>query len=148
MIYFSLSFILGIIYGYFLEYFAHRYIFHNYKSFKFAFKRHFKEHHKNSRRNNMIDEGYLGIVSRANVFEIISLSSALIIHIPIYFISPGFYFALIFSVAQYFYVHKRMHTNSEWGKEHYPWHYKHHMGSQNKNFGVRSDFVDRIMGTN
>ena len=148
MIYFLLSFILGIFYGYFLEYFAHRYIFHNYKNFKFAFKRHFKEHHKASRKNNMVDDGYKGIVSRANIFELLSLSIALILHSPILIISYGFYIALILSVAHYFYVHKKMHTDVDWGMKNYPWHYKHHMGNQNKNFGVRSNLIDKIMKTN
>ena len=47
-----------------------------------------------------------------------------------------------------FKIHKKSHLDPEWAKKNVPWHYDHHMGpDQNKNFGVRTDFFDRLFGT-
>ena len=36
----------------------------------------------------------------------------------------------------------------EWCKEHYPWHYAHHMATtQEMNWGVTTDKFDRLFGT-
>ena len=35
-----------------------------------------------------------------------------------------------------------------WAREKVPWHYDHHMApNQDANWGVRRDWVDRLMGT-
>ena len=52
------------------------------------------------------------------------------------------------SSFHYHRVHKRAHLDPEWAKVHVPWHYDHHMGkNQHANWGVRSDVIDRVMGT-
>ena len=55
---------------------------------------------------------------------------------------------MLFSTMQYYYIHRKAHLNPEWAKENLIWHYEHHMSlNQNKNFGIRSDLIDRILGT-
>jgi len=45
-------------------------------------------------------------------------------------------------------VHRKAHLDTEWGKKNLPWHYDHHMGkNQNANWGVTTDWVDRLAGT-
>ena len=144
---FVISFIAGYIYGHFFEYFAHKHILHNYKDFKVFFKNHFGRHHKVARSNHMFDSAYSALSSRANFFEIKSLSASVIIHLPIALLSVGFFSAVVFSAVEYYIIHRKSHTDIEWCKKNLPWHFSHHIGNQNKNFGIRSNFVDKIMGT-
>ena len=138
--------IFGWIYSHIFEYFAHRYILHNYKIFKPAFKNHFKLHHGVSRKNDMYDEAYKNLIS--SKFELISLSTITILHSPLIFYLPWFYGMLIFSVFTYYILHKKAHTDVAWGKKWLPWHYAHHMGkNQNINWGVRLPLVDKILNT-
>ena len=46
-------------------------------------------------------------------------------------------------------VNKLLQTkNVEWAKENIPWHYDHHMGkNQDANWGVTTDWVDRLLNT-
>ena len=105
-----------------------------------------KIHHKTSRKNDMYDPGYEDIVS--SYFELISLTIVSFIHIPVYFISPVLYGALLANMLHYYYVHRRSHIDTEWGKKNLPWHYAHHTGkNQNINWGIRSPVVDKILGT-
>jgi len=139
-------FLFATTYSLIFEYVAHRYILHNYKNFKTAFKNHFKIHHGNSRRNKMVDEGYKNVIS--SHFEIISLAAIAAAHAPLLILSKFLYFALIFNLAHYYFIHRRSHIDVEWGKNNLPWHYAHHMGkNQNINWGVRSPLIDKIMGT-
>jgi sterol desaturase/sphingolipid hydroxylase (fatty acid hydroxylase superfamily) len=69
-------------------------------------------------------------------------------HVPLLPIAPWFTVTLFASGVQYYRVHKRSHLDTDWAREHIPWHYDHHMGpDQDANWGVRSDWVDRLLGT-
>ncbi len=134
------------VYSHIFEYVAHRYFLHNHKLFKFAFKNHFATHHRISRKNEMYDEAYESLLSSR--FEIISLLITAVLHIPVVFIFPWAYATLVFSVSMYYALHRKSHTDVEWGKRWLPWHYEHHMGKdQHMNWGVRLPIVDYIMGT-
>ncbi len=134
------------VYGHVFEYVAHRYFLHNHKKFKFAFKNHFATHHKISRKNEMYDSHYENLISSR--FEILSLGIAALVHLPIAMIYPWAYGTLIFSAGMYYFLHRKSHTDVEWGKKWVPWHYDHHMGKdQHKNWGVRLPIVDYILGT-
>ena len=138
--------IASIIYTLIFEYIAHKHVLHNYKNFKSAFKNHFKIHHGTSRRNKMHDPGYDKLIS--SHFEIFALLIILVVHFPVYFVSPFLYFCLAVNLAHYYYVHRKSHVDIEWGKQNLPWHYAHHMGkNQNINWGVRSPIIDKILGT-
>tara|TARA_Y100000593_G_scaffold86589_1_gene165596 strand:+ start:194 stop:655 length:462 start_codon:yes stop_codon:yes gene_type:complete len=138
--------LLATFYSLIFEYIAHKYVLHNYKYFKFAFKNHFKNHHGTSRKNEMYDPEYENFIS--SYFEFISLGLIILLHAPILFVSQVFYFSLLVNIAHYYYIHRKAHIDTAWGKNNIPWHYAHHMGkNQNINWGIRSPIIDRIMGT-
>jgi len=136
------------LYGHILEYFLHR-VMHDFKRFPFFFKHHFSGHHKISRKNEMRDQSYDNIFTKASLFEVLSLAAGAIVHLPLLFIWPFAYLTLLASIGQYYWMHRRAHIDVEWGKKRMPWHYQHHMSKdQHKNWGVRSDIIDRLMRTN
>ncbi len=134
------------IYSHFFEYIAHKHFLHNHKKFKFAFKNHFATHHRNSKINEMYDEAYENVFS--SKFEVISLGIISVLHLPIFFFFPYAYMTLVYSLFMYYILHKKSHTDVEWGKKWLPWHYDHHMGkNQHLNWGVRLPLLDYIFGT-
>ena len=94
----------------------------------------------------MYDESYRSVLSSR--FEIYSLLMVSVIHIPVVFFFPIAYATLVFCLLGYYLVHRKSHTDIEWGKKWIPWHYAHHMGiDQHKNWGVRLPIIDIIMKT-
>ena len=141
-----LQIVLAWLYSHVFEYLVHKHFLHNHKKFKFAFKNHFSTHHKTSRKNEMYDEAYENVLS--SKFEITSLVIVSILHLPIALYFPYAYFTLLYSLVMYYVLHRKAHTNVEWGKKWLPWHYDHHMGkNQHVNWGVRSPVMDYIFGT-
>jgi len=141
-----LQIIFAWLYSHIFEYIAHKHFLHDHRRFKFAFKNHFGKHHKISRKNNMYDESYRSVLSSR--FEIYSLLMVSVIHIPVVFFFPIAYATLVFCLLGYYLVHRKSHTDIEWGKKWIPWHYAHHMGiDQHKNWGVRLPIIDIIMKT-
>ena len=144
LFYILLQVIVAWFYGHVLEYFLHK-IMHDYKRFPFLFKHHFSGHHKISRKNKMRDESYDNIFTKTSLFEIIGLSIGIIIHLPIVFFFPFAYITLLIGIVQYYWMHRKSHIDVDWGKNVMPWHYDHHMAlDQNKNWGVRSNMIDRL----
>lgn len=140
------QFLIGWVYGHLFEYFAHKHILHNNKLFKRIFKRHFGVHHRIARKNNMYDENYLRVLNKNNMFEPLSLLFLSVLHLPIAFIYPYFYAALLYSMTVYFIAHRKSHIDVEWGKKWMPWHYNHHMGkNQHRSWGVRLPIVDYFL---
>ena len=118
------------------------------KNKKSWFSFHWHSHHKQCRKNENFDENYNKILSPSVIKEITGLCFLSVIHLPLYYVAPYFYYTLIFCVIRYFYVHQKSHLNVEWGKKYFPWHYEHHMGkNQDANWGVTTDWVDRITET-
>jgi sterol desaturase/sphingolipid hydroxylase (fatty acid hydroxylase superfamily) len=141
-----LQFVLGWFYGHIFEYIAHRYLLHGRKRFKRLFRNHFKSHHNISRKNQMYDSSYKNLLS--SKFEVISLSLALVLHLPVLYFAPYFFAAILWSVTAYYVIHKISHVNTAWGKRWLPWHYEHHMGkNQHINWGVRLPIVDKLFRT-
>jgi len=142
-----LEVIVALFYSYFLEWCLHK-IIHNRKIIPFAFRNHFGIHHRNARRNKMYDKNYENILSKESLFEPVSLLFLAIIHLPLIYISYVVYFTLLFSMSMYYYKHRRCHIDVGWGIKNMPWHYEHHMGKdQNKNWGVRTNMIDKIFKT-
>jgi len=143
--------ILAYLYGHIAEYFIHKFVLHSYglrKSSPLSF--HFEEHHRNARKNDFIDPSYNSVVPGWDAAgkEIFYLILTLLLHIPIYFVSNIFYIVLALSAIEYYYKHRRAHTNADWAMNNIPWHYDHHMGrNQHFNWGVRSDILDRLLKT-
>jgi len=139
---------LGWIYGHFAEYILHKYLLHNNKLFKKIFKRHFGTHHKISRKNDMYDENYRKTLHSDSLFELGGLSFLLLLHLPIVYILPYFWFTLLYSAFIYYTAHRLSHIKTGLGKKLLPWHYNHHMSkNQHENWGVRLPIFDVILGT-
>jgi len=146
-----LQIVLGWFYCHIGEYFIHKNILHSRrKIFKNSFKFHFKNHHKNSRKDDMKEKKY-GNQSLYDLFfdvEIRMLFLIGVIHFPIFLLFPYFYLAIVWSLFSYYFIHRITHTNVEFGKKYFPWHYDHHMGkNQHVNWGVRLPIFDYIMST-
>ena len=140
----------GWLYGHLVEYGAHRFILHNRSTFlKVAFKHHFKNHHAACKKNMNYDEKYARYtLNPMNDFEQKMLFVLLFLHLPFLFIFPYFYYSLIASCVSYYVFHTLSHTFPAWGRKWLPWHYDHHLGSnQHLNWGVRLPIFDILLGT-
>jgi sterol desaturase/sphingolipid hydroxylase (fatty acid hydroxylase superfamily) len=141
----------GWVYGHVLEYAVHRFLLHGPgKKRKSVFSFHFRQHHKNARKKAFKDNDYKKPFQLGNAAnkELISLALLAIAHIPVVFYLPWFFGISMMSLVSYYYHHYKSHNNPKWAKTHLPWHYDHHMGkNQDSNYGVRTDFFDRLLGT-
>jgi len=137
------------LYATFLEWAIHKYVLHGLGKNKNSwFNFHWHSHHKTCRKNANQDDNYKTFLSSPIRREILGLYALSMIHLPIYFFMPYFYYTLIVCVIRYFYVHQKSHINVEWGRKKVPWHYEHHMGkNQDANWGVTTDIWDTILNT-
>jgi len=80
--------------------------------------------------------------------ELVALSGLILLHLPLAPWMPFFVATNLVCAHRYYRLHKRSHLDPAWCREHLPWHYEHHMGpNQDMNYGVTTDWVDRLMGT-
>jgi len=140
---------LAFIYSAILEWVIHKYILHGLGKNKESFwSFHWHSHHKTCRKNKNFDENYKFPAGTPVKKEMASLILLAALHFPLWFASKTFYLTLVFCAARYFYLHRKCHTDIEWGKKKLPWHYDHHMGKeQDINWGVTTDLLDLIMKT-
>ena len=134
-------FILGLIYGSFLEWGVHKYLFHELgknKNSIFAF--HLREHHINCINNQNED-------NRFTLRENLGIAVLTLLHLPIFFLSSSFYYGLAAYGLAFIICHKLVHKYSEWGKKWFPWHWDHHMTHQNHNMNVVVPIADYLLGT-
>ncbi len=137
------------------EWAAHKYILHGLgkRSRKSYFRYHFHEHHKEARKHGMYDRFYHRSVfahggNHAQGREALALTLVGLAHLPLFPVAPFYTGTVWYSLAKYHRVHKRAHLDTEWAREHVPWHYDHHMGvNQDANWGVTHEWFDRLMGT-
>lgn len=138
------------------EWYAHKYVLHGvprkdqarYSPVPNSMKSHWA-HHKLVRTSAYYDEGYTEGLSnwrvRNEVRSLLLLAAATTLVAPI---APFFTLGTYYGAAKYFYVHRRSHLDPEWGKKAIPWHYDHHMNSnQDANWCVTRPWFDYIMGT-
>ena len=134
------------VYSHLLEYSLHRWWLHNRKR-KHWFQDHFGNHHKLARKNWMYDHRSHDKIQPTKDREIKGLLLLALFHSPVAIWFPWAYLVLVYSTAAYFIVHRRAHQDFRWARENLPWHYDHHIGQQNMNWGVRLPWVDWIAGT-
>ena len=141
--------IVGYLYETLLEWVIHKYILHGLGKNKNSwFSFHWYSHHKACRKNKNFDSSYNTFLSSSVIKEITGLCLLAVLHIPLYFVGPYFYFTLLFCTLRYFYVHQKSHLNVDWGKKYFPWHHEHHMGKdQDANWGVTTPLWDVFLGT-
>lgn len=150
MISYLFLFLLAYAYANWLEWIIHKHLFHGLgKKKKSIFATHWHTHHRSCRKQKNHDHTYKQFPLHSTVkHEVVSLAVLCAVHVPLLWVSPFFYGSLVFFSACYFYLHRRSHTNVDWGKKYLPWHYDHHMGrNQDSNWGVTSPLWDWIMGT-
>ncbi len=141
---------LAIVYSHMLEWVLHKYVLHGLgKNKKSPWASHWYIHHRRSRQNDNYDEDYKkGFFDKTVRSEILGIIFLSLVHLPLIFVSPVFYITLVICAIRYYMIHKKSHLDAEWCKKHVPWHYDHHMGkNQDANWGVTTDWVDRLVGT-
>jgi sterol desaturase/sphingolipid hydroxylase (fatty acid hydroxylase superfamily) len=148
MIWAGTLFGMGMVYGQWMEWFLHKNLMHNLgKKRGSRFGYHFHTHHRVARQNLFRDDSYLG-EGEGMKKELGDLFALNLLHLPLLFVLPWFTAGAVVQLLLYFFVHRHSHLNPEWCKHHLPWHYDHHMAlNQDANWGVTTDWVDRLMGT-
>ena len=148
---FLVEFFIVYIYGHFAEWLIHKDLLHRFgKKSKDLFSFHYRSHHYSAKKNSFKDDAYNSFIPSYDAAgkEIVYLLILVAAHVPVLIVSYGAFFAVLFSACEYYYKHRRAHSCPEWAKKNLIWHYDHHMGkNQDANWGVRSDFVDRLFKT-
>jgi len=110
------------------------------------------QHHKSVRKSgDYSDDMYLSSYRAGNeqikgeINALLLLCAATTLVAPI---APFFTLGTYYSAANYYYTHRRSHIEPEWGKKTIPWHYDHHMNTnQDANWCVTKPWFDYVMGT-
>jgi sterol desaturase/sphingolipid hydroxylase (fatty acid hydroxylase superfamily) len=111
---------------------------------------HWHEHHRNCRRHGGYDPCYHRSLFYLNAQskEVIGLAGLALSVTWLAPLAPFFVGTVYYSGFNYYFKHKRAHLDPEWGRQHLPWHYDHHMGpNQQANWCVTKPWFDHIMGT-
>jgi sterol desaturase/sphingolipid hydroxylase (fatty acid hydroxylase superfamily) len=132
------------------EWATHKYLLHGLgrdKHSRLAF--HYHGHHQSVRRNGGYDPAYEGPVwsTPTQSREAIGLVIIGLAHAPLFPIAPFYTATVWYCLHRYRVVHRRAHLDPVWGRDHLPWHYEHHMGDQDKNFGVVWSWCDVLAKT-
>lgn len=151
-----IGFPIALIFANGFEWYAHKYILHGtprpgqprYSPIPKSMKSHW-QHHKIVRTTDYQDEGYEEGLdnwrTRDEVTSLLKLTAITSLAMPV---APFFTLGTYYAAVRYFYVHRRSHLEPEWGKKTIPWHYDHHMNTnQDANWCVTRPWFDYIMGT-
>lgn len=151
------GFLAGLIVANGFEWFAHKYVLHGthrtgqtrYSPVPDSMRSHW-EHHREVRKTRFSDYAYVeGLKNWRIRNEIGSLAvAASVFGLAFYPLSKGMFLATLYSAGNYFYMHRRAHLEPEWARKKIPWHYDHHMNSnQDANWCVTKPWFDYLMGT-
>ncbi|ENU35214.1 MULTISPECIES: sterol desaturase family protein [Acinetobacter] len=151
------GFIAGLAVANAFEWFAHKYLLHGvHRKGKPRFSPTPKQmeshwaHHREVRKQGFSDDCYAeGLDNWRTRNELIALAAvATVSSAAAYPFSKGMALSFWYCAGNYYYVHRRSHLEPEWAKKRIPWHYDHHMNSnQDANWGVTRPWFDYIMGT-
>jgi hypothetical protein len=110
---------------------------------------HYHDHHRSVRRHGGYDPAYEGPVwsTPTQAREAIGLAAVALAHVPLFPIAPLYTATIWYCLLRYRRHHRRSHLDPDWARRHLPWHYEHHMGDQDQNFGVVWPWFDRLAGT-
>src|SRR5262245_61601929 len=132
------------------EWAAHKYLLHGLGRKRTSyFSVHFHEHHQAVRRAGGYDIDYEGPIwsTKTQAREAVWLGAVALAHLPLLPVAPFYTLTTWYLLDKYRRDHRRAHLDPEWGREHLPWHYDHHMGDQDKNWGVTFGWFDVLAGT-
>lgn len=140
---------LGLLYTNLMEWCIHKYILHDRGKVKGSwFSHHWHEHHRISRKNDFLDDTYSITCLKENYMEVGGLTFLALVHIPLYFLLPTFFFAAMAGLVIYYILHASSHLYPKWGKKWMRWHYDHHMGrNQDANWCVTIPLFDYLFKT-
>ncbi len=140
-----------------VEWYLHKYALHGVpkagggrKALSEPFMKRHWAHHKRVRLTKYRDDELYGsfyespdaIAEAKALLQICAVTS---LALPI---APFFTLTTYYCAWNYWYVHSQSHVDPEWGKKKIPWHYDHHMNTnQDANWGVTKPWFDYIMGT-
>ena len=151
------GFVAGLVIANGYEWFAHKYLLHGvHRKGKPRFSPTPKQmeshwaHHREVRKQGFSDDCYVeGLDNWRTRNELMSLAVAAgVLSVVFYPFSKGMALAAIYSAGNYYYVHRRAHLEPDWAKRTIPWHYDHHMNSnQDANWCVTRAWCDYVMGT-
>ena len=138
------------------EWYAHKYLLHGvprqgqprYSPLPSTMKSHWA-HHKMVRQQGYYDDAYVEGIShwrtRDEVKRLLQATAVTTLAFPV---APFFVLGTYYAAGKYFYTHRRSHIDPEWGRKAIPWHYDHHMNTnQDANWCVTRPWFDYIMGT-
>lgn len=151
------GFVVGLVVANGFEWVAHKYLLHGthragkprYSPVPQSMKSHW-EHHRYVRKQQFHDEGYVeGLRNWRTKNEVVSLAVvAGVASLIFYPVSKGMVAAAVYSAGNYYYIHRRSHLDPVWAKKTIPWHYDHHMNSnQDANWCVTKPWFDYLLGT-
>lgn len=151
------GFLVGLVVANGFEWVAHKYVLHGthrtgkprYSPVPDSMKSHW-EHHREVRKTTFLDHGYVeGISNWRTKNEIVSLAVVATVAGGLFYpVSKGMAAAAVYSACNYYYIHRRAHLEPEWAMKKIPWHYNHHMNSnQDANWCVTKPWFDYILGT-
>lgn len=147
----TLLFLLGLLVANAGEWSIHKYILHGLgKDKNSIWAYHWREHHEICFKNAMIDEGYRHVSLKWNsqskewAFMLLAVLSQL----PFIDIAFWYVMGVYLSIAVYYYLHRKSHTEPNWARQYLPWHYDHHLGSvPDANWCITYPLFDYLMGT-
>ncbi|WP_335982704.1 hypothetical protein [Acinetobacter haemolyticus] len=151
------GFVAGLVIANGYEWFAHKYLLHGvHRKGKPRFSPTPKQmeshwaHHREVRKQGFSDDCYVeGLDNWRTRNELMSLAVAAgVLSVVFYPFSKGMSLAALYSAGNYYYVHRRAHLEPDWARRTIPWHYDHHMNSnQDANWCVTRPWFDYVMGT-
>ena len=151
------GFVAGLVIANGFEWFAHKYLLHGvHRKGKPRFSPTPKQmeshwaHHREVRKQEFSDDCYAeGLDNWRTRNELIALAAvATVSSAAAYPFSKGMALSIWYCAGNYYYVHRRSHLEPEWAKKRIPWHYDHHMNSnQDANWCVTRPWFDYVMGT-
>ena len=152
MLVLALEFFAGLLYANAGEWFIHKYILHALGQQPHSFwAYHLQEHHVVCAQNGMIDPGYQSVTLTSwntQSKELAVLAGIVLLHVPLFMLSPAFTCAVYGSLALYYYKHRKSHLDPAWARRHLRWHYEHHLGdSCSANWCVSWPWFDYLLGT-
>jgi len=134
------------LYANLFEWAIHKYLLHGLGRKRGTFwSFHFHEHHRRTIKGKGIDRVYK--VDHFYGKELWALAFLILVHVPFLWIEPVFAITIFTYIAAYYYVHVKSHMDVKWAKKWIPWHYDHHMGGKEANWGVLLPLIDKILGT-
>lgn len=142
---------LGLLVANASEWFFHKNVLHALgKDRKSFWSFHWRDHHRECRLNGNRDRHYerLPLKWDAQGKEAAALAVACFVQLPLLPLAPFYVGTLWYCALNYYFKHKKAHMNTEWCRDHLPWHYDHHMGrNQDANWCVTKPWFDHLMGT-